>query len=253
MIQSTFRPRGELAATVELGAAFRCDATLGTRESPRVVVALFDLRDWQGWFEQARFLLDAREAARVARAHAEADRRALVFAYAFHRLVLGGLLGMSPASVPLARDGNGKPVLEGLALETSLSHSTPYVAVAACATGTVGVDLEPALRSVVMPEIAAQVCHPREARQLAAVAPRARARALLALWVGKEALLKAAGIGLAREMSSFVAVPSPESGTRVQMLEAGEDCIAAVAGPTGVPVDCAWIRPCAVEASACAA
>ena len=69
----------------------------------------------------------------------------------------------------------------------------------------------------------------------------------------RQAGLKAAGIGLAREMSSFVAVPPPESGTRVQMLEAGEDCIAAVAGPTGVPVDCAWIRPCAVEASACAA
>ena len=254
-IDRTQSATGTGTGATDLAEAFRASGVPWPphQAADRARVTLFDTRDWRPWAGAARLLLDGRETACVQRRHAEGDRHALALAYALHRLVLADLLGVEPTAVPLDRDANGKPVVTGTGLHTSLSHSGPYVAVAASAAGPIGIDIEPAARSSVMAEIAAQVCHPREAFAFAAVAPGARARGLLALWVRKEALLKAAGIGLAREMRSFVAAVPAEAATQVQLLDAGADCVAAFAGPAGIPADVAWLRPRAMEAAACAA
>ena len=59
--------------------------------------------------------------------------------------------------------------------------------------------------ATVMPEIAERVCHPADAAAIAGLVPPAWNAALLELWLRKEALLKAAGVGLEREMSGFSA------------------------------------------------
>lgn len=217
----------------------------------RVVVALVDQRDWQAWLADAWVLLDAAEQARVQRRRIAADRGALTIAYALHRLLLGAALGMDATDVLLGRDARGCPRLADGTAHTSLSHADGYVALAVSLDGPVGVDIEPATRALVLPEIAERVCHPAEAAELAGLSQTAYGAALLALWVRKEALLKAAGVGLAREMSGFAApdmsvLPlSAATGetTCVRMLDVGPHCVAAVAAPPGVPVLCAWLRP----------
>ena len=114
----------------------------------------------------------------------------------------------------------------------------------------VGIDLEPASRHAWMPGIAARVCHPDEARALAGLDECRRNAALLALWVRKEAVLKAAGIGLAVEMECFrsdtdwVRAPSAlPAHTHVRRLDVGSDWVAALAATDAWPVAASWLRP----------
>lgn len=66
-----------------------------------------------------------------------------------------------------------------------------------------GMDIEPLVRMDLLPEMAEVICIRPEHAAIEALAIDHRGRALLALWVHKEALLKAAGTGLSVEMSSF--------------------------------------------------
>ena len=230
--------------------------------SPRKIsVALLQLGDWQPWLAEASALLSVDEDARVRRRRFSSDRDTLVLAYALHRLLLGSAMGRDPADVPLHRDGLGCPRLPGDIAYTSLSHSQGFVALAVTASGPVGVDIEPRERAVAMAAIAGCVCHDSEAAELADLDEAARSAAMLALWVRKEALLKAAGIGLAVPMESFAApehhalqVPALfAEAVQVRMLDAGDDCVAAVAGASAVVVECGWLRPASpppVDASA---
>lgn len=236
---------------MELRAVF-AEASGGTLPPPRLIaVALMEVRDWLPWLGDALTLLSASEAERVQRRRIATDRDALALAYALHRLLLGKVLGRDPTEVPLDRDERGCPRLAGGIAYTSLSHADGLVALAVTTSGPVGVDIEPAARAVVMPEIAWSVCHGSEAAELAAFVEPARGAALLAIWVRKEAVLKAAGVGLAVPMETFAAPAHPSlvlpalsaAAIQVRMLGAGDRCVAAVAGPAGVGIECRWLRP----------
>jgi len=222
------------------------DGILAARADSTVIVAVFDLDDWQDFLAQAAAMIDAEESARAARQRNPANRDALVLTYALHRLLLSRLLGCPPDRVAIHRDAKGCPRLSADGLYTSLSHAGRRVAFAATAVGPVGVDLEPADRSQDMPELAGRVAHPDELRQLVRLPEEVHGPALLQLWVRKEALLKAAGIGLECEMETFTApevVALPLPGTRfpgqsasVRMLVVGDDWVSAIACPAGCEV-----------------
>lgn len=220
--------------------------------SPRcIAVALMETWAWRAWLVDSFAMLSASEAARVQRRRSTADRDALALAYALHRLLLGQFLGLDPINVPLERDERGCPRLAGGIAYTSLSHADGLIAVAVTTSGPVGVDIEPATRAAVMSEIAQCVCHRSEAAELAALDEPARGAALLAIWVRKEAVLKAAGVGLEVPMDTFaapehqaLALPAAWSDAlQVRMLGTGGQCVAAVAGPPGIGVACRWLRP----------
>jgi 4'-phosphopantetheinyl transferase len=223
-----------------------------------VFVGLFELKHWRPWIADAYALLDAAECQRVARRRTQAQRDELALAYALHRLFLAGFLHCSAGRVPIGRDQAGCPRLSGLALATSLSHADGCVALAVSSRGPVGVDIEPTTRAQVLPEIAERICHPDDAAAIAELEGDARTEALLALWVRKEALLKAAGIGLSREMASFAApddalLALPAGGvSRVHLLDAGPKWAAAVAAAPDAGVEYGWLFPhVAVEARQC--
>lgn len=228
-------------------------AAPGSRDG-QVQALLFELAAWRPWLDEAQALLDGAEAARVQRRHRASDRDDLALAYALHRLALARALGCEPAAVALGRDGLGRPCLADEALQTSLSHADGVVGVALAPGGRLGIDVEPVARIADMAAIADHVCAPSEARDMGALGD-ARARELLALWVRKEALLKAAGIGLAREMPTFiapdgarVALPLAEGGDDdecvvVRMLDAGPGYVAALACSDGAAAQAAWLRP----------
>ena len=223
--------------------------------------AMLDLRQWHPWRDEAWSLLDASERQRAGQRRFAEDREALALTYALHRLFVAASLGIAPDAFVIARNSEGAPYLPGLALKgstvhTSLSHADGVAAFALCAAGPVGIDIEASFRAAELPGIATSVCHPSELESLATFAEPARSRALLALWVRKEALLKAEGIGLAREMCSFHAAAGAEftlaGGTReipaacsvrLAMLDVGERWTAAVAAPREAAVECKHLHP----------
>ena len=251
-------PAGRGMQCLELRAAF--DDALPTPSwsaaaNTRILVGLASLADWQPWLPDAYEMLDASEHERISRRRFAADRDELALGYALHRLLLGKVLDRDAAEVPIGRDSLGCPRLRGDSLFTSLSHAHGCVALAVTATGPVGVDLEAAARASDMPDVAGRVCHPVDAAELAAFVGAEWSAALLALWVRKEAFLKAAGIGLEREMQTF---PAPDNAlltlprpggkpARLQMLDVGPYWVAAVAGSPDTSVECAWLRPISAD------
>lgn len=213
-----------------------------------VHVGLFDLQDWWFWLPDAYALLDATELRRVQSRRIALDRDRLALAYSLHRTLVAKVLGCDVAKVSIGRDVQGCPHIPGSSLSTSLSHADHGVAVAVATVGPVGVDIELTARAPVVPEIADQVCHPSDTG-IDALPGLARSQALLALWVRKEAYLKAAGTGLQREMQTFAApngalLDLPYGGSvRVLMLEAGPVWTAAVASAPHLPVISAQLRP----------
>lgn len=214
-----------------------------------VRVLLVDAEPWQAAVPAARQWLDPAETARVARKRFAHDRDLLTLAYALHRLWLAHSLGCDPAAVPLIRDARGAPQLPGTGLQTSLSHADGAIAIAISVAAVVGIDIEPSLRASGMAELAGHICHPNELRALTGVAAADRDRALLRLWVRKEALLKAVGVGLHWDMASFEA---PERSPILFADKTGNDLhvidiqdthgfVAAVAtAPDRVP-ECGWL------------
>jgi 4'-phosphopantetheinyl transferase len=215
----------------------------------QVFVALLDLRDWRSWVVDAHAMLDPEERQRVERRRSTAQRDRLALAYALHRLLLARTLGCEVGDVCVLRDAAGCPRVPGTALSTSLSHADGAVALAVSASGPVGIDIEWSARAAVMPEIADRICHPDDRAAMCGLPWAEWNEALLALWVRKEAFLKAAGVGLQQEMKSFAAprnatiALSGGASSRVRMLDAGSHWVAAVAAPPETAVQLSWLRP----------
>ena len=215
-------------------------------------LAVFITADgWSRWSAETFALLDARERERVLRKRRPDDRELTTLAYAFHRLLLSAVLECPPGEVPLGRDARGCPVVAGDRLLTSLSHADGLVAIAVSSAGPVGIDIEPMTRAGDMGEIAHRVCHPNEQAALAALSGPERERALLSLWVRKEALLKAAGIGMEVEMDRFEAPPdrvlalpgNARNGTAaIRLFDGGQRFVAAVAAAPGA-IASTWLAP----------
>lgn len=169
-------------------------------------MAIVAVQDWVPDLARVEALLQPDDRARVLRQRMPADRETLTLAYSLHRAFLAQMLGCNPALVPLYRERSGRPRVLGDRIWTSLSHARGWLAFAASESGPVGIDIEPVTRLSALDEVAHAVCHPDEFEHLQALDEAARQEALLSLWVRKEAVLKAAGVGLQIPMDSFVAM-----------------------------------------------
>jgi 4'-phosphopantetheinyl transferase len=174
------------------------------------------------------------------------DRRRFLAGRVLARRVVGNYLGYSPAEVTFALTAFGKPYLcqrGGPDLRFNLSHSGDMVALAVSLDDEVGVDIETAapdnadeLVSIVLSEL--------ELYAFARLPLVQRPAAFLRCWTRKEALLKAAGTGLAcdprlltvgweENRSQVVAIPSHVTGFAVRDLAvlAGASGAVALAAP----------------------
>lgn len=122
------------------------------------------------------------------------------------QLVAARHLGVHPADIEIDRADRGKPRLGGTPspFAFNLSDADDHVAAAFGLGLEIGVDIERADRRTVEPE--------RFARRVLSVAERAAIeglegdaldRALIRMWTRKEAVLKAAGHGLRRELADI--------------------------------------------------
>ncbi len=143
------------------------------------------------------------ERGRLARYRQVGDRARFACLRAALRRELGTRLGLPPRAVPIRIDPAGRPHLDGEPIRFSLAHSGEHGLIGLHATRRIGVDLEQ-LRPLDRIEAAARlILSPPEYGIWEAQPIEARLALLLRAWTAKEALLKAAGVGLASEPTSF--------------------------------------------------
>lgn len=114
----------------------------------------------------------------------------------FVKSLLGQYLKRAPRELCFTYNAFGKPSLVDAALAFNVSHSGHYLVLALTLTGTVGVDLQ-TFGSARQPlAVAARFFHPTEHRWLQALPQAWQPTYFYRLWAAKEAVLKAAGIGI---------------------------------------------------------
>lgn len=203
------------------------------------------IRGDEPWAALEGLLLDD-ELDRAGRFLPTEARRQFVFARAALRWVLGGYLGCPPRAVAITEGELGKPELgSASALRFNLSHAGALVLIAV-GLAEVGVDVERDREGLDPDRLAPSVCTPAELAVFSALPREERRRAFLELWTRKEAVLKAAGVGLTIAPTRVhVSLPAPAhfdvslSGApragpyRVRGLAVGEGYAAAVAQAGG--------------------
>ncbi|MFF3202476.1 4'-phosphopantetheinyl transferase family protein [Streptomyces sp. NPDC002962] len=174
---------------------------------------------WWARLEDARAglrgLLDPVERVRYEATVDPAGRGRFLVGCALSRLVLGELLGLAPADVPLRRvcprcggphgkvrlapppDGpGGAPPASDSSVTFSVTHSGALVGVAVCRGGEVGLDVEESHGVMDVDSAARVALSDAELAALYARPAAERQPAFLRTWTRKEAVLKALGVGL---------------------------------------------------------
>lgn len=148
---------------------------------------------------QALSLLSAERRRQVADLAMEQDRKRTVAGELLVRRALGGKMGMAPEDVPLQRDEDGKPYVEGAPVQFSVSHSGLYV-VCAVDEHSVGVDVE-VVRGA-EEKFMRRVCSEREMAYVRPYDDGGYER-FWEVWTAKEALFKLTGKGPLLGLSCF--------------------------------------------------
>jgi 4'-phosphopantetheinyl transferase len=199
-------------------------------QSARNAVCVWTLRlpaEGENW-KHVWSLLSRDEHKRAERFHRSDDRERFAAAHASLRIVIGEELDVAPADVEFAA-GPGKPRLSGsTTLRFSLSHSEEFAMVALAWDREVGIDVERLTGVLDVLGLANRFYAPWEARLLASLPPAQQRQAFFAMWVEKEALLKAMGVGIEQ-----LAYAAPSDTFAVQPVRAPGGYVAAlaVAGP----------------------
>ncbi len=128
------------------------------------------------------------------------------------RLILGRRLGCAPQEILLKEGVFGKPVVATAPdVEFSLSRSGEIALIAISELTPVGVDIEMVGRSPGSLPLPLSQLAPFERIALSALEPHQQLAAFFRCWVRKEAVLKAAGIGLRKGLQHFVVPISSNS------------------------------------------
>jgi len=180
-------------------------------------------------------LLCAEELARAARILHPRHRVLWTRSRGVLRMLLARHLDRDPLDLRFVLGPHGKPALfsEGPTrpqatedLRFNLSHSDGLALVAVTVGREVGVDVEAPRGRVDELAVAARVLGDEQARRLARLNSRARARAFLRAWVAHEAVVKCLGLGLG------LATPlegSPPADLWTAAVDVGPHAAAAVA------------------------
>ena len=152
-------------------------------------------------------VLSADERAAAARFRHPADALRFAAARAVLRREIGAALEVAPASLGFVRSERGRPALAGDGpppLDFNLSHSGDHALVAWSAVRRVGVDVEARRPGWDWAALGPAVLGGADAALIAAEADAdARATLFYDVWVAKEALLKAEGLGIAAGLNAF--------------------------------------------------
>ena len=164
------------------------------------------------------------ERKRAARFRDPVAQAAFVLGRSLARQALSLVAGAPPARIEITLAEHGKPEAPGTGWVFSISHSGPWVAVA-FATNAVGCDLELGRRmgQTGPLELGKHICCAQEMAALEHLhaQPGAQRDLFLQIWRRKEAVLKAAGLGLPGAPRSFC-VTDAAGGFAESLCHAGQ-------------------------------
>ena len=191
-------------------------------------------------------LLSAPERERAGRFVKARDTERFKVCRAMLRLGLAWYLHLGPREVVLTTGRRGKPRLLGNSpLHFNVTHSDGLALIAFTAVGDVGIDVEIPGRDVEALEIASAYFTENETARIAAAgAEGEQASTFLRFWTRKEAVLKAAGLGIAEGLNMIDVSGEPPRLVQlggegadalwlVQDIEGIDGVIGAVAAPPG--------------------
>lgn len=188
------------------------DLTLEPLELDQAHVWIVPLDEPQERYESCRQLINAEEWARAERFVTQELRQRFVICRGQLRRLLGRYLDVDADAVRFAYSQWGKPTLENSppgreGIHFNVSHSGDW-ALIALACSPIGVDLEAPNRRVRYRSIASQVLSPEEHPNWNAMSAVNQELATMHLWVCKEAILKALGLGIAEGLRK-ISFPMP--------------------------------------------
>ncbi|MBS1834095.1 MAG: 4'-phosphopantetheinyl transferase superfamily protein [Acidobacteria bacterium] len=150
---------------------------------------------------RASSLLDEAEQCRASRFLAEAPRAAFVATRGALRQLCATYLNADPKQLHFAVNEHGKPFLPGSGLEFNVSHSGKVAVLGFAWQQPIGVDVERTGRKGDIRRIASRFFHPGETAAIEAAADPVQA--FYRCWTGKEAYVKAVGLGLSLGLDTF--------------------------------------------------
>jgi 4'-phosphopantetheinyl transferase len=149
-------------------------------------------------------VISAEEAARAQRFHSALDRDRYIVQHGILRSLLANYVGCGPRQVDIRTSANGKPYLlagpERDAIHFSASQSEAFAAFAFSRVGNIGVDIEKMRDIPDMLEIVERHFTPREKHAIFSIPENLRSGLFYKLWTRKEAVLKAQGDGLLKQL-----------------------------------------------------
>lgn len=172
-------------------------------------------------------LLSAQEQFRAQGFHHFQDRIRFVSARATLKRLLAERIGTLPGRLTISITASGKPYLpQHSEIQFNLSHAGNFALIAISSDGRVGIDIERRNREVT--GLSDYVLSPLE---------RAKAcwsdKRFIDLWVAKEAVLKALGLGIAEYLQDISVLP--ESGSYYRIEHGRPDWGSIRAWPIEVP------------------
>ncbi len=143
------------------------------------------------------------------------------------RLLLGAYLGLPGKDVVISRMVKGKPVLDinihQQQIDFSSAGSNGCCLIGSSASGLIGVDLEQSDRKTGNPRaLARRYFSATEQHRFAAIRDSEIDRAFMYTWACKEAVVKAAGHGIANQLCRFSVNVDPDSPPAMLEFEADD-------------------------------
>lgn len=173
-------------------------------------------------------LLCADEKIRAQRFYQACDRMRFVAARAALRRLLAQRVMEFPDTLRIAASEYGKPFLQGhSSMSFNVSHAGSFALIALSEQGEIGVDIEHCQRDVT-------------GLDRYVLSPQERARKLwpdedfIALWVAKEAILKALGFGIAEYLQAITVWPENDGSYGIAHDQPGWAAVSA--WPVAVPM-----------------
>ena len=192
----------------------------------------FSLEGHSAFVEQCRSWLSKDEQERAVRFIRQEDHVRFVLAHGGLRAVLGRYLERDPDVIKLDRSERGKPFVRKerrgqSAITFNLSHAHGRALIAISKGLEIGVDLERIRSEVEVEKLSQRYFAAAEHATIMQLTQEQRAAKFFRLWVAKEAVLKAQGIGLL--------------GLGQCEIVLGSDGIdAEVLAPAGLPLEESW-------------
>jgi 4'-phosphopantetheinyl transferase len=162
-------------------------------------------------------LLSDVEKDRARRFKFDRDSGRFITAHAVLRMILSAYVAQRAEDLNFSKGSKGKPALidAGMPIEFNLSHSGGYALVAVTAGSACGVDIEEVRPRISPLEIAGRFFADGENRWLNELPPGDTLKGFFRLWVVKEAIIKATGMGLSIPLTDFDTTRVVENGSAV--------------------------------------